>query len=75
MVIDLTPGQEARVRAAAEHSGRDVSDILTGTALWLLKLEEGYDEALERSIAQADRGEFVDEDAMQVRFERMMQPR
>jgi predicted transcriptional regulator len=49
--------------------------VVTDAAVWLSSLEQGYDDALERSIAQADRGELIEEAEMEARFQRMMQPR
>ena len=73
MVLDLTPEEEARILQVAGQDGRSLGEILTQTAVWLLKIEASQDEALERSLSQADRGEFVDEGEMERRFARMMQ--
>jgi predicted transcriptional regulator len=75
MVIELTPEQEARIQTVAQRSGRELREVVTDAAVWLSSLEQGYDAALERSIGQADRGEFIDEAEMEARFQRMMQPR
>lgn len=75
MVLDLTPEQEAQIREAAAQDSRSLSDILTSTAVWLLKLEGSRDESLRLSLQQADRGEFIEEEEMQSRFGKMMQAR
>ncbi len=68
MTIDLTPEQEGRIRKVAGYDTRSLGEILTNTAVWLLKLEGSQDEALRRSLEQADRGEFVDEEEIERRF-------
>ena len=50
MTIDLTPEEEARIRQAAGQDTRSLGEILTNTAVWLLKLEVSHDEALMRSL-------------------------
>ena len=75
MVIDLTPEQEAQIREVAAQDNRSLSDILTSTAVWLLKLEGSRDESLRRSLEQADRGEFVEEEELEDRFAKLMQSR
>jgi predicted transcriptional regulator len=73
MSIDLTPEQEARISALAQQNGKTLRDVMAETAVWLLQMEASQDEALTRSIAQADRGEFIEEDEIDRRFARMMQ--
>jgi predicted transcriptional regulator len=70
-----TPEQEARIQTVSQRSGRELREVVTDAAVWLSSLEQGYDDALERSIAQADRGELIEEAEMEARFQRMMQPR
>ncbi len=71
MTIDLTPEQETRIRLAAGQDTRSLGEILTNTAIWLLKLEGSQDEALTRSLEQANRGEFVDEQEIERRLGRI----
>jgi len=73
MNIEFTPDQEARIHHAAQRSGRSVGEVVAEAALWLLKFEESHDASLQCSIEQADRGEFIEEEEMDARFERMMQ--
>ena len=73
MTLEVTPEQEARIQQAAQQSGRSVSEVLTEAALWLLKFEESREGSLQLSLGQADRGEFIEEEEMDARFERMMQ--
>jgi predicted transcriptional regulator len=75
MVLNLTPEQEARVTRLADQSGKTLSDVMTDTALWLLNLEQAHDASLERSLEQANRGEFIDEEEMDRRFAGMIRPR
>jgi predicted transcriptional regulator len=73
MHIDLTPEQEARIVALASRDGKNLRDVMTDTAVWLLEMDAAHDAALTHSIAQADRGEFIEEEEMDRRFARMMQ--
>ena len=73
MTLEVTPEQEARIQQAAQQSGRSVSEVLTEAALWLMKFEESREGSLQLSLGQADRGEFIEEEEMDARFERMMQ--
>ena len=75
MHIDLTPEQEARIAALAHRDGKDLRDVMIDTAVWLLEMDAAQDMALTRSIAQADRGEFIEEEEMDRRFAQMMQSR
>ena len=75
MVIDLTPEQEVLLRGITERTGQSLPEVLTAAAGWLIEFERSHDASLERSIAQADRGEFIEEEEMDRRFARMMQQR
>jgi predicted transcriptional regulator len=72
MVIHLTPEQEAKMQQMALQSGRSLGEVVTETAVWLTKFDQNHDASLQRSLDQADRGEFIEEEEMDVRFARMM---
>jgi predicted transcriptional regulator len=73
MTLEITPEQEAMIQQAAHRTGRSVGDVLTDAALWLLKFEQSHEASLQLSLQQAERGEFIEEEEMDARFERMMQ--
>ncbi len=56
----------------ALQSGRSLGEVVTETAVWLTKFDQNHDASLQRSLDQADRGEFIEEEEMDVRFARMM---
>jgi predicted transcriptional regulator len=72
MHLNFTPEQEAQLANIAQRAGKPVEQFLTDAALDLLRQTDRYLEAVERGIAAADRGEFIEEDEMDVRVERML---
>jgi len=70
MEIPFTHEQEAELAATAEHQGKNVADLVIDSVR--LQTEKYYDEKLKRSIAQADRGEFIEEEEMDRRFAEMI---
>jgi predicted transcriptional regulator len=75
MIIDITPEEEARLKQLAQDEGRSVRQILTETAKWLLQHEAAHEASLKLSLNQADRGEFIDQEEMDARVQKMLQPR
>lgn len=73
MEVQFTPEQEARLAEIARTSGTDTEELVKSAALRLLE-EDGHFRAVVREgIAQADRGEFIEEDEMDARFQQMLQ--
>ncbi|MGC2110379.1 MAG: hypothetical protein WA655_12735 [Candidatus Korobacteraceae bacterium] len=72
MQLNFTPEQEARLATIAEHEGKPVEQFLTDAALNLLHEHDRFLKAVERGIAAADRGEFVEEEQMDARVEKML---
>ena len=70
--IKLTPEQEAKVKQMAQETGRSLGDVVTETAVWLSRFDINHDASLQRSLDQANRGEFIEEEEMDARFARMM---
>jgi hypothetical protein len=60
--LNLTPEQEAKLATIAEHEGKPVEQFLTDAALSLLHENGRFLQAVEKSIAAADRGEFIKEE-------------
>jgi predicted transcriptional regulator len=73
MNIRLNDAQEAKIAELASTQGRAVEDVVRDLVNDGLRTEEYYRAKLERSVAQADRGDFIDETEMEVRFQAMMQ--
>ena len=74
MEVHFTPEQEAQLTEIASQAGTDAEHLVKNAALRLLERDASYRAAVRRGIEQADRGEFVPDDEMEARIERMLQP-
>jgi predicted transcriptional regulator len=72
MEVHFTPEQEAELEQLANSAGTDARQLVRDAALRLLADEAAFRSAVLDGIAQADRGEFIEEDAMASRFEQML---
>ena len=72
MVIDFTTEQEAELSDLARHLGKDPVGLVKDAALGLLYRDEQFRAAVLRGIEQADRGEFIEEEEMEARFQRLI---
>jgi predicted transcriptional regulator len=72
MEIRLTPEQEAHLLQIAQHEGKDVGQLLVDTALNLYERERQFREAVQRGLDQANAGNFIEEEEMDARFEKMI---
>lgn len=72
MQLNFTPEQEAKLATIAQRTGKPVEQFLTDAALDLLQQSDRYLEAVERGIAAADRGEFIEEEEMDARVAKML---
>ena len=73
MEVHFTPEQEAQLAQIASHEGTDVEQLVKDAALRVLENDVRYRAAVREGIAQADRGEFIEEEEMNARLERMLQ--
>jgi predicted transcriptional regulator len=73
MEVHFTPEQEARLSEIASQAGIDPEHLVKDAALRLLERDARFRAAVQKGLEQADRGEFVDEDEMQARLDRMLQ--
>jgi predicted transcriptional regulator len=60
MEVHFTPEQEAQLSQIAHHSGTDTEQLVKGAALRLLHDDARFREGVQRGIAAAERGEFVE---------------
>ncbi len=60
MEVHFTVEQEVQLSQLTHDSGKDAEHLLKDAALRLLKEAQRFREDVERGIAAADRGEFVD---------------
>jgi predicted transcriptional regulator len=72
MEVPFTAEQEAQLARMATKSGTDVPHLVKDAALRLLDEDARFRAAVRESIAQADRGEFIEEEEMDARFEQML---
>ena len=69
MELHFTPEQEAQLAQIAIQEGTDAERLVKDAALRLLEDDARF---LREGIAQADRGEFIDELEMDARLEQML---
>ncbi len=68
----FTSGQEAQLAQIAAQQGSDAERLVKDAALRLLEEDARFRAAVREGIAQADRGEFVEEEEMDARLEQML---
>ena len=73
MEVQFTPEQEAQLTRMATQSGTDAPHFVHAAALRLLDEESRFLAAVEKGIAAAERGEFIEEAEMGARIDRMFQ--
>jgi predicted transcriptional regulator len=72
MEVQFTPEQQAQLAQIATKAGTGAEQLVKDAALRLLNEEARFRAAVREGIAQADRGEFIDEEEMDARFEQML---
>lgn len=72
MEVRFTAEQEAELAQIATRSGTDPERLVKDPALRLLEEEACFRAAVREGIAQAARGEFIEEKEMDARFEQML---
>ena len=72
MEVHFTPEQETQLSQIATQAGTDPEQLVKDAALRLLPEESRFRAAVREGIAQADRGEFTEEDEMDARLEQML---
>jgi predicted transcriptional regulator len=72
MEVPFTADQEAELARIATKSGTDAAHLVKDAALRLLEEDARFRAAVQEGIAQADRGEFIEEEEMDARLEQML---
>ena len=72
MEVQFTQEQEAKLRQIATTIGMDAEKLVKQAALRLLEEDARCRTAVLEGKAYAERGEFIDEEEMAARFERML---
>ena len=72
MEIHFTPEQEAQLAKIATAAGTDPAQLVRDAALHLWQEDGRFRAAIREGIAQADRGELIEEEEMAARLEQML---
>ena len=72
MQLHFTPEQEAQLAQIAATAGIDAERLVRDAALRLLEEDARFRAAVREGLAQADRGEFIEEEEMEARLEQML---
>ena len=72
MEVHFTPEQEARLAQIAANTGTGTEELVKDAALRLLDEDARFRAAVREGIAEADRGEFIEEEEMDARFEKLL---
>jgi predicted transcriptional regulator len=73
MEVRVAPELEAKLANLAAQQGRDPSELIQDVLTRYLEDETSFLEAVERGIAAAERGEFIEEAEMDARVARMFE--
>ena len=71
MNVHFTPEQEARLAQIATKAGTPPERLVTNVVLRYLDEETRFLAAVEKGVAAARRGEFIEEEEMDARLEAM----
>ena len=71
MNVQFTPEQEAQLAQIASKEGTDAEHLVRDVLVRYLDDEARFLAAVEKGLAAAERGEFVEEEEMDARVERM----
>jgi len=72
MEVHFPPEQEAQLSQSASHAGTDTERLVKAAVERLLEQDARFRAAVRDGIAQADRGEFIEEEEMDTSIERML---
>ncbi len=74
MEVRFTPEEEARLTKVAGQEGVRPEELVKDAALRVLEEDARFRAGVRKGIEQADRGELIEEEEMDVRVKRMLQP-
>ena len=69
MQVHFSPEQEARLSRVASHDGMDAELFVKEAALRRVEERDGFSAAVREGIAQADRGELIEDDDVRIWLE------
>jgi predicted transcriptional regulator len=74
MEVRFTPEEEERLTKVAEQEGVRPEELVKDAALRVLEEDARFRAGVRKGIEQAERGELIEEEEMDVRVKRMLQP-
>ena len=72
MEVQFAPEQQSQLMRIATKAGIQPEQLVRDTVLRMIDEEARFRAAVREGIAQADRGEFIEEDGMDALFEQML---
>ena len=72
MEVRLTQDQEAQLNALAAATGRATDDLVREAVAKLLAYDEWFKDQVQIGMDQIARGEFIEEEEMDARVERIL---
>lgn len=69
MEIHFTPDQEAQLSKIASHAGTDAEGLVKTAALRLVEANNRFRATVREGVAQADRGELIDDEELRLWLE------
>jgi predicted transcriptional regulator len=73
MEVHLPQNQEARLNDLAVKTGRGTNELVQEAVAKLLSHHEWFKQQVQIGVDQIARGEFIEEEQMDARIERMLQ--
>jgi len=74
MEVSLSPYQEAQLNELATTTGRGTDELLREAGDGLLAYNNWFKDQVQVGLDQISRGEFVEDEEVRARIERMFQP-
>ena len=74
MEVHFTPELQAKLVNLAAKQGRGTNELVEDALTRYIENETRFLEAVEAGIAAAERGEFIEEEEMDARVKRMLEP-
>lgn len=69
MQVDFSPEQEAQLSQIAVHAGKAAEQLVKDAALRLVEENDRFRAAVREGLAQADRGELIDDEEVRLWLE------
>ncbi len=74
MEVHLSPSLEAQLNDLAANTGRPTDELVQEAVAKLLRHSEWFKRQVQIGIDQIERGEFIEEEEMDSRVKRLLEP-